>query len=83
MNHEVDTLQQADTWEMVLLPTNKNMARCKWVFRIKCKANGLVNKYKVHLVVCSFTQVHSVDYFSPIVKLSSFQAMLVITVMND
>ena len=53
----------------------------KWVFRIKRKANGTIDKYKACLVTHGFTQIFGVDYFStysPIAKLTSFRTILAI-----
>jgi hypothetical protein len=58
----------------------------KWVFQLKCKADGSVEKYKARLVAHSFTQIHRVDYFdtySPIAKLSSFRVLLVMAACYD
>jgi hypothetical protein len=59
---------------------------CKWVFRLKHKADGSVDKYKVCLVMCRFTQIHGVDYFntySPVAQLASFHLILAIAVHNN
>jgi Reverse transcriptase (RNA-dependent DNA polymerase) len=86
MDRKIETLRQAGTWETVPRPTSKNVVSCKWVFRIKRKADGSIDKYKVRLVARGFTQVYGVDYFamfSPVAKLSSFRAVLAIAARND
>ena len=53
----------------------------KWVFQIKRKADGTIDKYKARLVACGFTQIFRVDYFStysPVAKLTSFRTILAI-----
>lgn len=40
-----------------------NAIGCKWVFRIKRKANGTIERYKVRLVSKVFNQVEGEDYF--------------------
>ena len=79
MNREMDMLEKVGTWKTVHHPPSKNVVRCKWVFHIKHKANGSIEKYKVWLVACGFTQIHGVNYFdiySPIIKLASFRLIL-------
>ena len=81
MDRELATLEKAGTWSTVPRLPNKNVVGSKWVFRIKRKADGSVEKYKARLVACGFTQVYSVNYFdtfSPVAKLASFRTILAI-----
>ena len=73
MDKEIDTLEHAGTWVNVLCPTNRNIVSAKWVFRIKRKANGEIDKYKACLVACGFTQIYGIDYYStysPVAKMA-------------
>ena len=86
MDREITMLEEAGTWNTVLQPTSKNIVGSKWVFRIKHKADGSVEKYKAWLIPQGFTQKFGVDYFdtfSPITKLSSFQTILAMAVCNN
>jgi len=40
MQCEISALESNQTWETVLLPKDKAAMGCKWVFKIKYKANG-------------------------------------------
>ena len=55
MDREMETLEKAVTWKPVIRPPGKNIVGCKWVFRIKCKADGSIEKYKAQLVARGFT----------------------------
>ena len=57
MDKEMDTLQQAGTWSTIDCLSGKNVVGSKWVFHIKCKADGTIKKYKVQLVAHGFMQV--------------------------
>ena len=86
MDHELATLEKAGTWITVPHPAGKNIVGSKWVFRIKCKADGTIDKYKARLVTRVFTQIFGVDYFttySPVAKLTSFRTILAIAVHFD
>jgi hypothetical protein len=49
MDHEIDSLEKAGTWTIVPRPADKNVVGCKWVFRLKRKADSSVEKYKAWL----------------------------------
>ena len=56
MKVEMEALLKNKTRILVSLPENfKTMGR-KWVFSIKYKANGSIERYKVRLVVKGYTQ---------------------------
>ena len=46
INIETKTLENAGTWREVARPQGKNIVDCKWVFKIKRKADGSIQKYK-------------------------------------
>jgi len=71
---------------MVLCPPGKNIIGCKWVFRLKRKADGSIDKYKARLVAQGFTQIYGVDYYntySPVTWLTSFCLILTIAACNN
>ncbi|KAA3481704.1 retrovirus-related pol polyprotein from transposon tnt 1-94 [Gossypium australe] len=57
--------------ELVPYDPSVNVVDSKWVFRIKHKSDGTLDRYKVRIVTKGFTQIVGVDYpstFSPVVK---------------
>jgi transposase InsO family protein len=86
MDKEIDTLERAGTWSTITRPAGKNIVGSKWVFRIKRKSDGTVDKYKARLVARGFTQVYGVDYFdtySPVAKMASFRTILALAARYD
>ena len=46
MNNEYSALMSNKTWHLVPLPKDKNIIGCKWVYKIKRKADGSIDRYK-------------------------------------
>ncbi|KAI5418663.1 hypothetical protein KIW84_043041 [Lathyrus oleraceus] len=50
MKTELDALISTNTWSIVDLPHNKTPIGCKWIYKIKYNADGLIERYKAYLV---------------------------------
>ncbi|KAL0434903.1 UNVERIFIED_CONTAM: Retrovirus-related Pol polyprotein from transposon RE2, partial [Sesamum radiatum] len=57
MNEEIMALERNHTWEITKLPPRKWAIGCKWVFRLKLKDDGTVERYKARLVAKGYTQL--------------------------
>lgn len=62
MNSEFDALLKNNTWRLVPSSQAHNLVGCKWVFRIKRKADRSIDCYKARLVAKGFHQQAGVDY---------------------
>ncbi|TXG57200.1 hypothetical protein EZV62_018513 [Acer yangbiense] len=59
---ELRALQKNETWEISELPKGKKLVGCKWIFTVKHKADGTVERFKVRLVAKGFIQSYGIDY---------------------
>jgi len=56
MRSEITVLHANNTWSLVLFEPFMNVFCCCWVYKIKRRADGAIDRYKACLVARGFTQ---------------------------
>ena len=77
---EIASLLEKGTWQRVRLPPGRKAIGCRWVFIIKRKADGTIDRYKARLVAKGFSQRPGFDFgetYASTVKWATLRAILV------
>ncbi|GJV40274.1 putative RNA-directed DNA polymerase, partial [Tanacetum coccineum] len=84
INQEMNALLRNGTWELVESPEGRKAIGSKWIYKIKFRSSGEIDRYKARLVAQGFGQKEGIDYeetFSPVVKMVTVRCLLNIVVL--
>lgn len=76
MQKEFDALVKNNTWIFVPPSPQYKVISCKWVYKIKVKSSGDIERYKARLVARGFDQAYGINYFetfSLVIKLATIR----------
>lgn len=79
MQTELNAMEKNHKWFVVFLPSGKHSVGCKWVYKIKYKQDGFVDRHKACLVAKRYIQQEGIDFFktfSPVAKLVTVKVLL-------
>nr|CAN75946.1 hypothetical protein VITISV_012979 [Vitis vinifera] len=64
MNEEMKSLQKNETWELIECPPGKKSVGCRWIYTVKYKADGSIERFKARLT------------FAPVAKINTVRVLL-------
>lgn len=86
MGAEIEALEKNGTWTLVSLPKGKRAIGSKWVYKIKHKSDGSIERYKARLVVLGNNQREGIDYtetFAPVAKMDTLRTFLAVAAAKN
>ncbi|MCO5601663.1 hypothetical protein L7F22_055786 [Adiantum nelumboides] len=74
MQLEYDALIENDTWTLCDLPPGKKTIGTKWVYKLKRKLDGEIDRYKARLIAKSYAQQKGISHgetFAPTSRMTT------------
>lgn len=62
MEEEMRTIERKSVWTLTDLPAGRNSIATRWVYQLKKKSNGFIERYKARLVAKGFSQKPGTDF---------------------
>jgi hypothetical protein len=85
MSNEYDLVLAIGTWNLIDCAPDVKPIGCKWVYQIKYKPNGKIDKYKARFVAKGFAQQERIDYevtFAPTTKRNTIRTITNLAAQN-
>lgn len=85
MEEEIKTLEQNETWDVCELPSGKKSIGCRWVYKIKLKLDGTIDRFKARLVAKA-NQIEGIDFrdsFSLVAKIVIVRVVFAVVIAKS
>lgn len=86
MADEINSLVDNKVFDVVEIPKDRKIVKCRWVYALKRNSSGAIIRYKSRVVAKGYSQIQGVDYdevFSPVVKFETLRFLLAHVAKHD
>ncbi|RVW31828.1 Retrovirus-related Pol polyprotein from transposon RE1 [Vitis vinifera] len=86
MQEEIAALEANHTWDIEPCPPTIVPLGCKWVYSVKVRSDGSLDRYKARLVALGNNQEYGVNYeetFAPVAKMTTVRTILALAASSD
>jgi hypothetical protein len=83
---EIEAHLENGTWELAQLPPGRRAIGSCWIFKIKRKPDGSIDKYKGRLVAQGFSQIRGIHYdevFASTARMAAMRTVIMIAAAED
>lgn len=78
VERELKSIEMNETWEKVEKPRNSHILDTKWVFAYKSMEENEIDRFKARLVVRGFAQKYYDEIYSPVARMTTIRALLIV-----
>jgi hypothetical protein len=86
MVEEIAALERTGTWDLVPCLPRVRLITCKWVYKVKTRSDGSLERYKARLVACGFQQEQGRDYdetFALVAHMTTIRTLLAVASVRE
>ncbi|WVZ63397.1 hypothetical protein U9M48_013032 [Paspalum notatum var. saurae] len=86
MAEKIAALERTGTWDLVLTPSHVRPITCEWVYKVKTRSGGFLERYKARLIARGFQQEHGRDYdetFASVAHMTIVRALLAVASVRE
>ena len=78
IEEEIKALAENQTWDLVPKPKNMKPISCKWVYKIKTRPDGSIERYKAQLIAKGYSQTYRINYIETFALVAKINIVIIL-----